>query len=474
MKNISLWFTLLLTNLTFTSSFAHSEIQPFDLSKVEHIDYASHRIESKSSLQNTPSKVGEIKTQWRLELKGRASDPVIGTNGKVYLGTSEGDYSGRIWVITSAQDAKQVRSVTYPTLKPVYYPIAVNATGWGYAVTNDFANDEPVVYSFNTELTIGKSVTFKSFIWDWDTGNLEVRDTVRTRLGPPVAREHGVVFQSLVGITNSHSITSITYLLPKFSWVNERGESNASTVMDYPMLMQNRLVSFPSAESPFHRLELKTISFQNEHTEQFSASFYGFAMRALDTCRTLHNTLVGSYHFTLPFLPFNWTSCDFTRSFNSPVSAPLVHPQSGMTYFGDAQSIARAVSSNGKLYFNILLGGDLSSAQPTLDQQNQIYFPSSNGYIYVLSSQGAIQKELACLIDGTLHPVSKKVVVKDHYVYATTTDGYLVIFDLDAPKGRELVAAQFYNASTAPAVSPEGVIYVGSADGYLYSLILQS
>ncbi len=152
-------------------------------------------------------------------------------------------------------------------------------------------------------------------------------------------------------------------------------------------------------------------------------------------------------------------------------ASPTLSLDESALYFGswDNKLYALDTASGTKLWE--FATGNLIVASPSLDLSGNIYFGSSDGFLYSLDSDGALRwqyyigeeldSSLAVSEDGKLY-----IGAFDGFLYAFDTDGnFLWSFETEAtldPDDRRIKAP--------PTISKNGDIYFGSGNGRLYAL----
>ena len=164
----------------------------------------------------------------------------------------------------------------------------------------------------------------------------------------------------------------------------------------------------------------------------------------------------------------------FYESDSSLVYSPAVGDS---IYIGSSDSNLNAISG-GSLKWQYQIDSEISSS-PTIDTDGNIYFGSSDGYLYAVAPPEDDGKIGVLLWRyQTESRVYGPTIGADGVVYVGNSNGYL--HAISSPEDDSKIGVLLWKYHTAgavsssPAISSDGIIYIGSNDGYLYAIYSSS
>ncbi len=156
----------------------------------------------------------------------------------------------------------------------------------------------------------------------------------------------------------------------------------------------------------------------------------------------------------------NWTF----QSGGEIGSSPILSNDGSTVYFGSANGYFYAVNaSNGKLKWSFQTGAGIVSS-PALDSNGNVYFGSTDDYVYALTSTGALIWKY-----NTGSRIGSSPAISNNVLYIGNESGYLDAINITTGKLIWSYQTGGYILSS-PAVDADGTIYVGSEDGNLYAI----
>ncbi|MGC8699318.1 MAG: PQQ-binding-like beta-propeller repeat protein [Candidatus Acidifodinimicrobium sp.] len=156
----------------------------------------------------------------------------------------------------------------------------------------------------------------------------------------------------------------------------------------------------------------------------------------------------------------NWTF----QSGGEIGSSPVLSNDGNTVYFGSANGYFYAVNaSNGSVKWKFQTGAGIVSS-PALDSKGNVYFGSTDDYVYALNSSGGLIWKY-----NTGSRIGSSPAISNGVLYIGNEAGYLDAINIS----NGTLVWQYLTGGyilSSPAVDANGTIYVGSADGNLYAI----
>jgi len=156
----------------------------------------------------------------------------------------------------------------------------------------------------------------------------------------------------------------------------------------------------------------------------------------------------------------NWTF----QSNGEIGSSPVLSNGGNTVYFGSANGYFYAVNaSNGSMKWKFQTGAGIVSS-PALDSNGNVYFGSTDDYVYALNSSGGLIWKY-----NTGSRIGSSPAISNGVLYIGNEAGYLDAINIS----NGTLVWQYLTGGyilSSPAVDANGTIYVGSADGNLYAI----
>ena len=156
----------------------------------------------------------------------------------------------------------------------------------------------------------------------------------------------------------------------------------------------------------------------------------------------------------------NWTF----QSGGEIGSSPVLSNGGNTVYFGSANGYFYAVNaSDGKMKWSFQTGAGIVSS-PALDAKGNVYFGSTDDYVYALTSSGSLIWKY-----NTGSRIGSSPAISNGTLYIGNEAGYLDAINISNGNLEWSYPTGGYILSS-PAVDANGTVYVGSADGNLYAI----
>lgn len=182
------------------------------------------------------------------------------------------------------------------------------------------------------------------------------------------------------------------------------------------------------------------------------------------------NNFDSNLNISLPALLITKNLIGIVNNPSPPVASnnQLISPVgggNGVLYVGDTGGNLFKYDESGNLLQPIHLHGDISKSAPVVAPNGVVYVGSDDGSLYAINPDGTL--EWHTFVDSA--GLDKSAALNtDGVVYVTSADGQVYALN---PQGQLLwkqpVDAQ---ALTAPAVGPDGTLYVGDSSGDIVAI----
>lgn len=140
----------------------------------------------------------------------------------------------------------------------------------------------------------------------------------------------------------------------------------------------------------------------------------------------------------------------------------------GTIYIGSGDQKMYAVSPAGGLRWEYSTNGDIQSS-PVLGAEGTVYFASADGNFYALNPTGDDEERVRWKTDLRASTASTAAVRGDGVIILGADDDKVRALNPDNGSIRWEFSSQD-DIESSPVVAPDGSIYVGSFDGFLYKL----
>lgn len=152
-------------------------------------------------------------------------------------------------------------------------------------------------------------------------------------------------------------------------------------------------------------------------------------------------------------------------------SSPTLSSDESRVYVGSWDNFMYALSSSDGSEIWRFETGSLIVGSPALDQEGNLFFGSSDGFLYSLDPSGALRWSFYVGVELDSSPA----VDEEGNVYLGGFDGILYSLSNDGSLRWEFAARESEEAFSSRIAGPVaigegGVVYFGSADGYCYAV----
>jgi len=155
----------------------------------------------------------------------------------------------------------------------------------------------------------------------------------------------------------------------------------------------------------------------------------------------------------------------------SPISSSPVMGPEGHIYFLTEDGYLFAVSSDGKEQWHKRITPFAYRNTPAVDANSTVYVTTLEGVVHALFPNGT--RKWAMQVPWG-RPIETTPTVFNGSIYITTENGFLYCVGFkDELRMKPVILWNFTarnRIATSPAISPSGVVYVASDDGYVYAV----